>query len=65
MRLILKKATPDGIKLKRGKGSQKDQNVAVMAESSYLDEFCHKLNRRYFGKRLFDRMVIAAANNYW
>jgi transposase-like protein len=163
------KATPDGIKLKRGKGSQKQQNVAVMAESTYLedietgevskscryfkmkvlynhkndaveevianniseqaivfsdksksylniadlveihimeksskettnttlkwvhiaisnakrnllgvyhkvkgkylqlylDEFCFKLNRRYFGERLFDRMVIAVANNYW
>lgn len=30
----------------------------------YLDEFCYKLNRRYFGERLFDRMVIAVANNY-
>jgi hypothetical protein len=163
------KATPDGIKLKRGKGSQKQQNVAVMAESTYLedietgevskscryfkmkvlynhkkdaveevianniseqaivfsdksksyldiadlveihimeksskettnttlkwvhiaisnakrnllgvyhkvkgkylqlylDEFCFKLNRRYFGERLFDRMVIAVANNNW
>ena len=163
------KATPDGIKLKRGKCSQKQQNVAVMAESTYLedietgevskscryfkmkvldnhkkdaveeaitknideqsivfsdksksyidianlveahimeksskettnttlkwvhiaisnaksnllgvyhkvkgkylqlylDEFCYKLNRRYFGERLFDRMVFAVANNYW
>ena len=32
------KATPDGIKLKRGKGSQKQQNVAVMAESTYLED---------------------------
>ena len=31
----------------------------------YLDEFCYKLNRRYFGERLFDRMVVAVANNYW
>lgn len=163
------KATPDGIKLKRGKGSQKQQNVAVMAESTfledlennefskhcryfkmkvvtshkkeaineiiktdideqaivfsdksksyvdiaelvdmhimeksdnettnttlkwvhiaitnakrnflgvyhkikrkylqlYLDEFCYKLNRRYFGNRLFDRLTIAVADNYW
>ena len=29
----------------------------------YLDEFCYKLNRRYFGERLFDRLVIAVANN--
>lgn len=163
------KATPDGIKLKRGKGSQKQQNVAVMAESTfledletgshskhcryfkmkvlsghkkqdineivnavideqaivfsdksntyldiakfvdihvmeksdnkttkttlkwvhivisnskrnflgvyhkikrkylqlYLDEFCYKLNRRYFGNRLFDRLTLAVADNYW
>jgi hypothetical protein len=26
---------------------------------AYSDEFCYKLNRRYFGERLFDRLVIA------
>ena len=26
----------------------------------YLNEFCYKFNRRYFGERLFDRVVIAA-----
>ena len=31
----------------------------------YLDEFCYKLNRRYFGDRLFDRLAIAMADNYW
>jgi len=31
----------------------------------YLDEFCYKLNRRYFGDRLFDRLTIAVASNYW
>tara|TARA_Y100001935_G_C17200454_1_gene454781 strand:- start:6 stop:929 length:924 start_codon:yes stop_codon:yes gene_type:complete len=31
----------------------------------YLDEFCYKLNRRYFGDRLFDRLAVAVANNYW
>jgi hypothetical protein len=30
---------------------------------SYLNEFCYKLNRRYFGKRLFDRLVIATIAN--
>ena len=163
------KATPDGVKLKRGKGSQKQQNVAVMAESIpltdlttgvehkscgyfkmkvlknhkkesvnqtveesideksivfsdksksyvdienyveahlqeksttqttnttlkwvhiaisnakrtllgiyhkikgkylqlYLDEFCYKLNRRYFGKHLFDRLIIAVVQPLW
>ena len=166
---FFEKATPDGIKLKRGKGSARQQNVAVMAESTpledletgkkskscryykmkvlpnqkkeginevvkqsidsqsivfsdksksyvdiekfvethieekstkettnttfqwvhiaisnakrnllgihhkihgkylqlYLDEFCYKLNRRYFGERLFNRMVISIATPYW
>lgn len=31
----------------------------------YLDEFCYKLNRRYFGNSLFDRLIIATADNYW
>lgn len=163
------KATPEGIKLKRGKGSQKQQNVAVMAESTeledvetgkkskhcryfkmkvldthkskeivdavkdnienksivfsdkstsyvdicdyveihsmeksttkttkstlkwvhvaisnakrtmlgiyhkingkylqlYLDEFCYKLNRRYYGENLFNRLTLAVAKTYW
>jgi hypothetical protein len=25
----------------------------------YLDEFCYKPNRRYFGEKLFDRLIIA------
>jgi hypothetical protein len=166
---FFEKATPAGIKLKRGKGSQKQQNVAVMAESTfledietgkvgkqcryfkmkvlngddtqtindivrenideksivfsdksttyldisdyvethimekssnettnkelkwvhitianakrtllgiyhkikgkylqlYLDEFCYKLNRRYFGEKLFDRLILAVAKSYW
>jgi len=28
----------------------------------YLDEFCYKLNRRYFGDKLFDRLLIAVSN---
>ena len=31
----------------------------------YLDEFCYKLNRRYFGNRLFDRLAVAMSDNYW
>ncbi len=30
----------------------------------YLDEFCYKLNRRYFGENLFDRLVIANISAY-
>ena len=26
---------------------------------NYLDEFCFKLNRRYFGLRIFDRTLVA------
>lgn len=30
----------------------------------YLDEFCYKLNRRYFKEKLFDRLVMAVAKSY-
>jgi len=30
---------------------------------NYLNEFCFKLNRRYFGNRLFDRVIIAIVNS--
>jgi len=32
---------------------------------NYLDEFCYKFNRRQFGDKLFDRLMIAALNNTW
>jgi hypothetical protein len=32
---------------------------------AYLDEFCFKLNRRYFGERLFERLVFAVSQNHW
>ncbi|MFT4986048.1 MAG: hypothetical protein ACI81Y_001456 [Glaciecola sp.] len=32
---------------------------------SYLNEFCYKLNRRYFGNRIFDRFTLAVATSYW
>lgn len=32
---------------------------------SYLNEFCYKLNRRYFGDRIFDRLTLAMAKSYW
>ena len=31
----------------------------------YLDEFCYKLNRRYFGDQLFERLTLAVAKSYW
>lgn len=30
---------------------------------SYLDEFCYKFNRRYFGENLFDRLMIASVSS--
>ena len=27
---------------------------------NYLNEFCYKFNRRYFGEKCFDRLMIAA-----
>jgi len=32
---------------------------------SYLDEFCYKVNRRYFKKELFDRLMLAAIEDTW
>lgn len=31
----------------------------------YLNEFCYKLNRRYFGNKVFDRLTLAVAKSYW
>ena len=30
----------------------------------YLDEFYYKLNRRYFGNKLFERLILAIAKYY-
>ena len=32
---------------------------------NYLNEFCFKYNRRYFGEKVFDRLVIAAVSFVW
>ena len=32
---------------------------------NYLNEFCYKTNRRYFGKHLFERLMIAAVEDTW
>ena len=32
---------------------------------NYLDEFCYKTNRRYFGSCLFERLMIAAVEDTW
>ncbi|MBU0559018.1 MAG: IS1595 family transposase, partial [Bacteroidetes bacterium] len=30
---------------------------------SYLNEFCYKFNRRYFGEALFDRLLLACVTS--
>jgi len=30
-----------------------------------LNEFCYKINRRYFGERLFDRLLLASVTETW
>jgi hypothetical protein len=32
---------------------------------NYLDEFCYKVNRRYFQNKLYDRLLIACISNVW
>lgn len=32
---------------------------------NYLDEFCYKFNRRYFGDKLTDRLILASIKNTW
>lgn len=44
---------------------RKYRMVSERKLQNYLDEFCYKLNRRYFGERLFDRLVIASIQPYW
>lgn len=59
------KASPDGIKLKRGKGSQKQQNVAVLAESTYLEDVNTKTiskSCRYFKMKVLNSHKKDAIN---
>ena len=32
---------------------------------NYLDEFCYKFNRRYFGEKLSERLMVAALETTW
>ena len=43
---------------------QKYHMVSEKMLQNYLNEFCYKLNRRYFGKKLFDRLVVASIYPY-
>ena len=57
--------------LKRGAGSRKKSKVKRLLLDThyqlkkeylqyYLNEFCYKFNRRYFGEKLFDWLVMVA-----
>jgi hypothetical protein len=37
--------------------------IKIKYLQAYLNEFCYKLNRRYFGEKLFDRLIIATIKN--
>jgi hypothetical protein len=41
------------------------QMISERMMQNYLDEFCYKLNIRYFGEKLFDRLIVAAIYPYW
>jgi hypothetical protein len=36
----------------------------MILNQNYLNEFVYMMNRRYFGEKLFERMVIAALHPY-
>jgi transposase-like protein/predicted RNA-binding Zn-ribbon protein involved in translation (DUF1610 family) len=38
-------------------------NIKPEFLQAYLDEFCYKFNRRYFGEALFGRLLVAAVSN--
>jgi hypothetical protein len=37
-------------------------NITSEFLQKYLDEFCYKFNRRYFGKALFNRLLVACVS---
>jgi ribosomal protein L37AE/L43A len=40
-------------------------NVSKEYLQNYLNEFCYKFNRRYFGDHLFNRLLIASISTTW
>jgi len=32
---------------------------------NYLNEYCYKLNRRYFGNSIFERLLVASVSDTW
>ncbi len=43
----------------------KYHNVKDDYLQSYLNEYCYKVNRRYFGEQLFERVMLAAVEQPW
>ena len=40
-------------------------NISKEYLLNYLNEFCYKFNRRYFGDHLFDRLLIDSISTTW
>jgi hypothetical protein len=40
-------------------------NIKDIYLQNYLDEFCYKTNRRFFGEKLFERLMIASVCDTW
>jgi outer membrane translocation and assembly module TamA len=40
-------------------------SIKSIYAQNYLDKFCYKFNRRYFGENLFERLLFAAAGAIW
>ncbi len=45
------------------KDLQKYRMVSEKMLQNYLNEFCYKLNRKHFDRKLFDRLVAASRKN--
>lgn len=42
-----------------------NHSVSETYLQNYLNEFCYKVNRRYFNENLFDRLMVAAVSEPW
>jgi len=38
-------------------------NIKPELQQAYLNEFCYKFNRRYFGEAMFDRLLLVSATS--
>ena len=46
-------------KVQNGSATPIFHDISPEYLQSYLNEFCYKFNHRYFGDRLFDRLILA------